>query len=89
MGANAQPMNGSPTRVLLIESNVADSELVEQALASAIGHPFHLETVSLLASGLERLGREKFSGGIARPCLARWPRCSKPSIRFFWRHRMP
>ena len=60
MGANAQPMNGSPTRVLLIESNVADSELVEQALASAIGHPFHLETVSLLASGLERLGCEKF-----------------------------
>ena len=60
MGANAQLMNGSPTRVLLIENNVADSELVEQALASAIGHPFHLETVSLLASGLERLGREKF-----------------------------
>jgi diguanylate cyclase (GGDEF)-like protein/PAS domain S-box-containing protein len=61
MGANAQPMNGSPTRVLLIENNVADSELVEQALASAIGHPFHLETVSLLASGLERLRREKFA----------------------------
>jgi hypothetical protein len=88
MGANAQPMNGSPTRVLLIENNVADSELVEQALASAIGHPFHLETVSLLASGLERLGREKFRSYCSTlPCPM--AKISKPSIRFFWRHRMP
>ena len=60
MDANAQPMNASPTRVLLIENSATDRELVEQALASAIGHPFQLETVGLLASGLERLGCKKF-----------------------------
>lgn len=53
-------MNNAPTRVLLIEDNVADSELVAQALASTTGPPFHLESVSRLAAGLERLAREAF-----------------------------
>lgn len=56
----AYSMNDAPTRVLLIEDNVADSELVAQALASTTGPPFHLESVSRLAAGLERLAREVF-----------------------------
>lgn len=53
-------MSEVATRVLLIEGNAADSALVEQALAGAVGKAFRIESVRRLAAALERLGNQAF-----------------------------
>ncbi|HSG24307.1 MAG TPA: PAS domain S-box protein, partial [Azonexus sp.] len=49
-----------PSRVLLIEDNVAEAGLVQAALAKATGKPFRVEWVSSLAAALKRLAGEEF-----------------------------
>jgi len=48
------------TKVLLIEDSLGDARLMQEYLADAPGHPFELEHVETLETGLERLGRENF-----------------------------
>ena len=51
-------MNDKITTVLLIEDDHADAKLIQEALSAEVDSPFHVEWVTALAAGLERLGRE-------------------------------
>jgi signal transduction histidine kinase len=53
-------MSVQPIRILLIEDNPGDAELLEVMLAQVAGTPFALEWVNRLAAGLDRLSQ----GGI-------------------------
>src|SRR5438874_1532370 len=53
-------MNDSPIRVLLVEDNPGDADLLRVVLADAPAAHFTLEWVDRLAAGLERLA----GGGI-------------------------
>ena len=45
------------TTVLLIEDNATDARLIQEALSDVIGAPFHLECVTRLSMGVERLAK--------------------------------
>src|SRR5258707_3378479 len=53
-------MDASPIRVLLIEDNPADAELIQETLSEPGRVAFSLETAGQLGTGLERLA----AGGI-------------------------
>lgn len=53
-------MKETPTRVLLVEDNIADAKLVQEALANAAGHPFRIEWLRELPAVLEKLSRVKY-----------------------------
>ncbi|MCI0680805.1 MAG: ATP-binding protein [Gemmataceae bacterium] len=53
-------MSDQPIRILLIEDNPGDAELLEVMLGQVAGTPFALECADRLAGGIERLAR----GGI-------------------------
>ena len=51
-------MNDTPTTVLLVEDDDADSSLIQEALAGAGGNSFRVERVTQLCAALERIGSE-------------------------------
>lgn len=56
----AVPRLDESLRILLIEDNPGDARLIRELLADVPSRPFVLESVSRLASGLERLARGGF-----------------------------
>ena len=52
-------MKGKTTIVLLIEDDLADAQLIQEALSAEIESPFRVEWVTSLSAGLERLGKEQ------------------------------
>jgi two-component system, sensor histidine kinase and response regulator len=48
-------MRGPRLKVLLVEDNLADARLIQEALAERSDEPFDLETVDTLQTGLQRL----------------------------------
>ncbi len=52
-------MNDIPTTILLVEDDVADARLIQEALTGAGGSRFHIEWVTRLSEALERLRKEE------------------------------
>jgi diguanylate cyclase (GGDEF)-like protein/PAS domain S-box-containing protein len=53
-------MSDIPTTILLVEDDVADARLIQEALTGAGGSRFHIERVAWLSEALERLSGQAF-----------------------------
>ncbi len=58
--APQEPVAEAATRVLLIEDDVADARLIQDALAGTGNKPFHVEWATCLSDAIQRLAHDDF-----------------------------
>ena len=84
----SRAMNDLPTKVLLVEDDPAEAQLIQYALADTGGSSFRVEWVTRFSAALERLGRDAVDV-ILLDLSCRTARASRRSNRYSRWRRMP